>query len=136
MESNYTYKGEDLYYGSTYDNPDESYGYFATPSVTNKPEPFACNVCGQTFVSKNKLYIYLGNRRQGRNYAKNSCPGRSVMHALSKQAESEAIAKQKDMIQPEQTPQKYAEAYAQEESSTERVIIELNTDSATDVGTG
>ena len=136
MESNYTYEGEDPYYGSTYDNPDESYGYFATPSVTNKPEPFACNVCGQTFVSKNKLHIHLGNRGQGRNYAKNSCLGRSVMHALSKQAESEAIAKQKDMIQPEQTPQKHAEAYAQEESSTERVIIESNTDSATDVGTG
>ena len=59
-----------------------------------------------------------------------------MIYILSKQAESEAIAKQKDIIQPEQTPQKYTKAYAQEESSTERVIIELNIDSATDVGTG
>ena len=143
MDSNYTYEGEDPYYGSTYDNPDESYGYFATPSVTNEPDPFACEVCGQTFVSKNKLYIHLGNRGQGRSYTKKACPGRSVMHALSKQEDAKALVIQNDMAQPTQNtekklenPQIYAEAYTQAESSAERVIIESNTDSATDVGTG
>ena len=49
-------------------------------------------------MSKNKLYIHLGNYRQGRNYIKKAYLGRSVIYILSKQVESEAIAKQRDII--------------------------------------
>ena len=113
-----------MYYGANYNNNDETRGFFVNP--TKEPiqidEPFKCKICHETFTFKNKLHSHLGHRVKGRFNPTKTCPGRSVMHARTKQEERWAIA-YNNKAEPRVTAEPLQ-------------IITSDVDSAKDVGSG
>ena len=128
--NNGTYLDDSFEYNDP--NHDETEDFWPSANYVSQEEPVAkpytCQVCREGFVSNNQLHKHLGHRGLKKRDVRSSCPGRSLMHAISK-TEEKGLAR---------TAPVTSEAYANTPGSgeEEEIVVESTSDSTKDVGTG
>ena len=135
------YENPNTYYGSTYDDVDETGGFFAAAPEQEKPRPFICRNCNEKFTSNNELHAHLGSRGYGRTSPVKRCIGRSISHAwnMEKAAQEAKAYLNENSDNASSTAgieAANAENAEQEHAKPNPIIIESDSDSSKDIGTG